>query len=43
VNFITQTDGSYLSTAPPLPGTHSIVVIEVDVKVGIDMPDLQAA
>jgi hypothetical protein len=41
--FVTPTGAQYLSTAPPLPGPPVIAMIEVPVRIGIDLADLHAA
>ena len=41
--FITPTGARYESTAPPLPGPTPITVTEIDMRIGIAMPDLHAA
>ena len=41
--FVTPTGARYRSTAPPLPGPLPITVVEVEARIGIEMPKLHAA
>jgi Domain of unknown function (DUF222) len=41
--FVTPTGARYQSTAPPIPGPPAIAVIEVDARVGVELPELHAA
>jgi hypothetical protein len=41
--FTTPTGATYRSTAPPLPGPPPIAVVEVEMRIGIDLPRLHAA
>ena len=42
-DFVTPTGAHYRSTAPPLPGPPTIVVSEVEVRIGIAIAQLHAA
>ncbi|HZQ30454.1 MAG TPA: DUF222 domain-containing protein [Mycobacterium sp.] len=41
--FVTPTGAHYQSTAPPLPGRDPLTVVEVRMRVGVDLPTLHAA
>lgn len=41
--FVTPTGARYRSTAPPLPGRSPITVVEVPVRIGLELPKVHAA
>jgi hypothetical protein len=41
--FVTPTGARYRSTAPPLPGPPTIVVSDVEVRIGVALAGLHAA